>query len=458
MARLLFITIGLSGGLNSNLEFARRAAQQGHAVSFLGHRDLRERIGYHGFDYVRVVHDEQARSELQERVDNVGVVRALPMALRLRRELVASPEIELAVADIAPDALIIDVEAHYALIATHPLRIPTITKSDFFSFAHQRGIPPLHSTQDMPRNLADRVKAEFEWGKAKGKRMVTKTLGELHPRRIARRWTPFRYNTVMRRDLKAVAKARGLDLNDISSQQGWLWPQTYPDLPLVSTTPQELDFVSKTSPNDQWVGPLIPSARPAAETAAGTNQDWETFKDRNEHSGRPLLYCSFGTMWPNIAAMVEIVIQAVMQRDDWDLVVGLGGRGGQQLTTEHGRNILVLDYAPQLEVLANADLAIIHGGINGILESLAFGVPVIVERGGAGDAPGNASRVKHFGVGRSIGIADQTAASLASLIDQVLNDSAMQARVTTLQSQFLAYQENQVLERFLERFLQSSSE
>lgn len=452
MARLLFITNGLRGGLNANYELARRLTAAGHTVGFLGYNDLAEQIGRQGYSYTRVCADAVAMSDLRDRLDRVGRVRSLALGVSLRRRVIRSREIESAVRAEAPDALIIDLEAHYSILATRSLGIPTVLKNDFFSLRYQRGTPPLHSEQAYPVGWRARRRADLSWAQAQAERLALNTVGELHPRQLMRRVAPFRYNTVSRRDLRAVARARDLQLRALTTQGAWLRPHTYAGLPIVTATARELDFVTETTPNDQWIGPLVFRDRTDVALTAADRGRWEHFRDQNRAAGRPLLYCAFGTMLPDTSQMLAQVLRAAKSRPEYDLVVGIGGRG-EPVAAADEPNVLVLDYAPQLEVLAHADAALIHGGINTINECLIYGVPMIVEQTGPTDGPGNASRVEHHGLGVRVRFATVDPTELAATIDVMLTDAALRRRVATMQRHAVRYERDHVAETAIDQLL-----
>jgi zeaxanthin glucosyltransferase len=65
-------------------------------------------------------------------------------------------------------------------------------------------------------------------------------------------------------------------------------------------------------------------------------------------------------------------------------------------------NVIVVDQAPQIELLKRATLCITHAGLNTALESLAYGVPMVAIPIGY-DQFGVAARIAYHGVGESLG-------------------------------------------------------
>ncbi len=121
--------------------------------------------------------------------------------------------------------------------------------------------------------------------------------------------------------------------------------------------------ISKINTPTHYLGPTLdPSSR------EGTIFPWDKL------DGRPMIYVSSGTLvdegdyFRQIAeACVNLHVQLVITR----------GGGTYPLEGELAGDPLIVDYAPQLEVLKKASLVITHGSLNTIIESLANGVPLV---------------------------------------------------------------------------------
>ena len=83
---------------------------------------------------------------------------------------------------------------------------------------------------------------------------------------------------------------------------------------------------------------------------------------------------------------------------DAQLVIALGG-SKIALPTDLPGDPIVARFAPQVELLRRSSVAVLHAGLNGTLEALTAGVP-IVALPIANDQPGVAARVLHSGTGR----------------------------------------------------------
>ena len=91
--------------------------------------------------------------------------------------------------------------------------------------------------------------------------------------------------------------------------------------------------------------------------------------------GRPLIYGSLGTLQRRDSHYFQIMAEACSEVDA-QLVLSVGGQEGSPLPDLPG-NPVVVNYAPQLDLLSRAAMTITHCGMNTTQQSLFFGVPLI---------------------------------------------------------------------------------
>ena len=92
---------------------------------------------------------------------------------------------------------------------------------------------------------------------------------------------------------------------------------------------------------------------------------------------------------------------------------------------------MVLRYAPQLEILARASLTITHAGLNTVMQSLLFGVPMIALPI-THDQPAIAARVAASGAGEVFPIRNLTASVLREAVKRVFRDENYRTRAREL--------------------------
>jgi MGT family glycosyltransferase len=125
-------------------------------------------------------------------------------------------------------------------------------------------------------------------------------------------------------------------------------------------------------------------------------------------------------------------IAAACEGLDAQLVISLGHRGARIPTDLPGKP-LVVGYAPQLELLKRASLVISHGGANTVLESMAYGVPMVLLPVSI-DQPGVAARAKRVGVAEFIPVQRVNARKLRTAIGTVLSNPMYREKARSYQN------------------------
>jgi MGT family glycosyltransferase len=146
--------------------------------------------------------------------------------------------------------------------------------------------------------------------------------------------------------------------------------------------------------------------------------------------GRPLIYASMGTIQGRRSELWD-AITAACAGLDVQLVLTLGKCSVPPQSRTWPGNPIVVDYAPQQDLLARASVAILHGGLNSAVEALAAGVPTVTIPV-IGDQFGVAARVVYSGTGETIRATRCDAGRLRSLILKVLHTDSYRNRAREL--------------------------
>jgi MGT family glycosyltransferase len=147
--------------------------------------------------------------------------------------------------------------------------------------------------------------------------------------------------------------------------------------------------------------------------------------------GRPLVYASLGTIQGGRSKLWD-AITAACARLDVQLVLSLGKCKPSSDPSSWPGKPIVVNYAPQAELLARASLAILHGGLNSAMEALAAGVPTVTLPV-IGDQFGVGARVVCSGTGETIPAMRCNAANLHKAVTQVLDRESYRRRARELQ-------------------------
>jgi MGT family glycosyltransferase len=201
---------------------------------------------------------------------------------------------------------------------------------------------------------------------------------------------------------KSYAEKNGLriDWNDPTA--------TVSKLAAITQTPKEFDFpISNWPPQFHYAGPFHDD-----EGREQVPFPWEKL------TGAPLIYASLGTLVNGIEHVYRAILEAVGRFPQTQVVLSVGKNIDPDDLRPIPSNVIIVNTAPQIELLKRAALCITHAGLNTALEALAQGVPIVAIPIGF-DQPGVAARIAYHGVGEFVEIGDLTAERLSQLIRRV---------------------------------------
>ncbi len=134
--------------------------------------------------------------------------------------------------------------------------------------------------------------------------------------------------------------------------------------------------------------------------------------------GRRRAFASLGSLQGHRGEIFEWIADAA-EVLDLDLTIAHGGRLAPADAKRLSRRAAVHDFVDYAEILPQSDVAIMHGGMNGVLDTLAHGVPLVVvplayEQGAI------AARVRRAGAGtvcRPLAHAGRLEAAIAAVMN-----------------------------------------
>lgn len=433
MTRIAVIPSGITSTLNTNLELARRLAEHGHEVTFVGSPELSSAVESHGFRHVELRADRDAFAAIAEhrsrlRTGSVAARVRAGLALigairRGRRSTVDAHELLDAIDALGPDLVLVDYEAHVAIVACRGRNVPTALTTAYFAVEPNDLVPPIDSwlTPDDGRSaLAE------DWRRVHHASDRVRRRAWLTSRRVVDLVGPLSYRSSSPTALRAVARRTGAPLDSFTDRSQWMRPWGYRGLPVLTTNLRELEFGSGGSANWIYVGPMVDRSRPDPAIAPEDRGALDDVLDRcRRDPQRRLVYCSLGSYWTSDLRLLSEVIEVFRRRSDWELVVGLGARGEPERLADVPSNVLALRWAPQVELLTHADAAVVHGGNATLNECVSLAVPMVVCSTGHLDQNGVASRVAHAGIGRARDGRLATADWIERSLDTVMTDAAV---------------------------------
>lgn len=360
MARLGAFCFPGTGHLNPLTALARRLQQRGHTVVIFGIADIESRVRAAGIDFCLIGQSDYPVGTLQKLDQRLGGMTGTEV-LRFTMQRVCyttrmvlrdGPE---AVRGANLDALLVD-EVDMAHNIAEYLGLP------FISLAL---IPPMVNDNRYP---------PFYFGWSGSQRWPSRLRNEISIRVLTRMARPI---------FAAVNEYRAAWGLHVGREPG----EGLSKLAQITQLPRALEFdIDPLPPNLYYTGPFVdPVQRPPVDFP------WDQL------DGRPLIFASLGTLQNQSREKFRIIAEACAPLGV-QLVMSLGGGLDREQLGDLSGDPLVVNYAPQLEIVKRASVVITHAGLNTVLESLSEGVPLVCIPLG-NDQPGVAARVKAHGAG-----------------------------------------------------------
>ena len=420
---------------------ARRLQLAGHEVTLGAPRPLGDRVAAEGlkFEEFPFINTDPA-PPLPESAGKVGRMWLRFKDQKKRRasalESYQPHAFKKTVERLNPDLILIDIELHEYIFAACGIDREFVLLSQWYSTWRRSGLPYL---------LTDVIPGVGERGTPKAIAAHWEAV-ERQRTKMFRKMATRSFGTDRRSVLLALARANTFPSKYI--RENW-WPGvfSYAELPVITMTPFEMEFPHDPRPELHYVGPMVHESRVEKAAVSHGGKDIEELLAETRTSDAKLLLCTLSTMKAGDASFLRRLFDAVAERPDWRLIVGLGGKLDPVTLGEIPGNVHTFSYVPQLRVLREADLSINHAGIHTIHECIHFGVPMLIYSGKQSDQPGCAARVHHHGLGLMADKDTDDVVAIRANIEQVLTALAFGEAVRKFQAISRSYSANEVLER-----------
>lgn len=424
-ARRQRIAIGVlpneTGHLNPACALARRLIRDGFEVTFVGVADDREVLLSKGFDYLTIAEDIFPIGSMERMKKGLGLRRGgigkILDGIKLNRtfdDFLASfadeikGQFDLIIADgLMDDAFIlVGKRAGIAVVQFH------VT----FPF-HNPASPPLHTS------LLPNLDGSLPW-MAKWRRT---TLGGMLGHSPVSAFNQL-IGYAVRRFALGSPKARlaRFGINSNFSRGGS--SDIRESYPSIVACPKALDFDTNTPPETYYVDALLD------EDEALPGFDWS-----NVPKGRKLIYAALGSQaWilkDNGKSIYQRILKAFGRRDDCFLIVAAGSLAAALREENQGENALILDWAPQREILKRAYLMVTHAGLGSVKECIHNEVPMICIPMGR-DQPGTAARVQYHRLGVVGDVKKVIASDFGEFLSEIICNPIYRMRLKEMNREF----------------------
>ena len=384
--RLAFVAVGVPGHANPTGALARRLKARGHDVILIATPDAEPLLRSSEVPFVPYCEKDYPTgsiARIQQQLSKLQGEEALAFTYRLVAESLESAFGDLArvLRKTRSDAVVIDIiQMQLGLVPRH------------------LGLPYAHISNSLPMDFSGKTPVGiFDWphetapaALARNQEGVLRCLQFHKPRTLA---------------ALAYAKRVGLD---VDPNDRWLGLS---QLAWLTQMPKEFDFQASQWPSQfHYTGPFHDGVGRSA-----INFPWDRL------TGEPLIYASMGTLQNGVENVFNTIAEAVGTRPGFQLVLSVGPVIDPGALKSLPDNTIVVNRAPQLDLLKRSALCITHAGLNTTLESLTQGVPMVAIPV-TNDQPGVAARIAYTKTGRFLPLHQLAVPGLSSLIDEVLNN------------------------------------
>jgi MGT family glycosyltransferase len=145
----------------------------------------------------------------------------------------------------------------------------------------------------------------------------------------------------------------------------------------------------------------------------------------------PLLYISLGSIFTNQTEFYKTCFEAFGDQP-WQVVLSIGKNTDPTTVGPVPKNFLLSGYVPQLDLLPHTSLFVSHGGANSFMESMYFGVPLVLIPQQI-EQHITAERAVDLGVGVLLERDDVTAQTLREAVDRIAHDASYREHAQQMQ-------------------------
>ncbi len=382
MADIIFLPDPEEGHLFPTFKVARDLEKAGFSVCYVGVRDLMESVVKQGFAYHVILEDVYPQGYARQIVRNMKPAHAYFMG----------EEAGHLIKRLNPRLLIISwVLPLETLLLHYRFKIPLIIYHAIMTYL------------DAPDRSLARVSNE------ECTRQLMKLSGGLV------------------NQLLAFMKERRVAFKTFTDLLGPL-----DEAPRFLMCPGEFDIGGNAFPPEHvCLGPCIRESLVGEQDIAA--------KYLSPGAGRKIILGSAGSQtaeYPERARrFFTLLIEAVRQMPDYYLILSVGKVFAKGGLGEIPPNVLLAEWLPQVELLAHASVAVIHGGLGAIKECIYNGVPMLVVPMGR-DQMDNARRVEEHNLGIAAELEHLSAEKITGLIAHVHASESIQSGMARMRTIF----------------------
>src|SRR5215467_10297594 len=386
--RIGFLSLPVPGHLNPMTTLARKLQSRGHDVVFISLADVAPFVEAAGLPFVacsEAAYPAGSLGTLVRRLSELSGEQALHFTINAMMKGYTASLFEslpgtLSMAGV--DAIVLDQYQPYVELIPMHLRMP---------FVHVSNALHVDYTGRTPICFVD-------WPYGTGDNALARNVEGIRRARLL---------------LEPVTATAQTYARKVGLPVDWNNPHsTLSPLAWITQCPREFDFGQPPDfPQFHYAGPFH-DGRGRMEF----DFPWQQL------TGEPIVYASMGTLQNGLIDIFRSITQAAIGLKELQFVLAVGGQLDPKQLGTVPANVMVVNHAPQIEILKRSSLCITHAGLNTALESLANGVPMLALPI-TNDQPGVAARIANKKVGVVISADQASPGNFVTAIKRVRGDS-----------------------------------
>jgi MGT family glycosyltransferase len=385
----------VTGHLNPWAALGRELQQRGHRVTVFNILDVEHKILAEGLEFYPVGKSDHPLGTLPESLQQIGKLsglKAFRFTLRAIQQTTKMfcRDLPDALQQAGIEALLLDQTEPAGATVAEYLGLPFVTVCCALAINREASIPPIFTAWNYQ---------DTWWG----------------------RWR----NRLGYYLFDVLTQSVQTSLNQYRQQ--WHLPKyrsfsdSFSSLAQISQQPAEFDFPRRElPPNFHYSGPFRNSS------------PYEIAFPYEKLTDKPLIYASLGTQQNTKEELFQQIASAC-QGLDIQLVIAHGGGISSEAIQSLSNSALVVNYAPQYELLKRASLTITHAGLNTVLDSLSHGVPLVAIPI-TYEQPAIAARIHWLGAGEIIPLQHFQVDKLKQVMQKVLQDTTYYQNAAKVQA------------------------
>lgn len=439
MAHIVFSVPPMTGPINSSLGLARNLMERGHTITYMGIADCKPTLYANKFNFIPIYENWFPSGWLNrfyEVFDNKGAIEAYADVIKFVDYLISGGDQEFlhTTQQIKADVFLViasEVDSIIWALLAHKSGLPTLYLFDVLGGQANLDSPPIYTDLIADGNLFSYCQSAWAWFN--------------HYINYKKYHLYFKYKKIAYLSPDKIEK---LALNCNYPKNGIIYftdmPSPLIKIPQLALFPKEFEFPIVKRKNRFY-----------GNAGIDLKRKQEQFPWQKLSENKPLVYVALSSLpmleTEKTIRFFQAIIDAASEWPEWDWVITIGNKLCESDFNNVKPNMILVNRAPQLDLLKKAMLMITHGGPSSIKECIFFGVPMIAFPLWF-DQPGNVARLVFHELGIKGNFDNINKEYLQNLIIEIINNQNIQNKIKIMQKKFLSSELQNTSASIIENF------